>query len=408
MAPPTRRYLIFLVTLMGLVALMDQYLSTVKTSAIPYILSEFNITAERFSWIESLFLGATFLIFLLNGLNDLIGRKWSILILLLMMGLSSLAMVWFTPTLILFMIFYTLVTFTTVSNMWSIPISEESPDTRRARLVSLVYVIGLLPLQALLPPLLLNVFGLNWKWMYGIMFIMMLPVFILWLFMHETNRYRVIQDEQRRGLRKRHFYGLGVIDRRDLRYILISAAVWICWLVNSFIHYWAGYYFMNLHGYSLSQWSLVLLVSLLMAILGGVTGGWIMDRLGRQATLVIGCIGLCITMAMLGFAEGFLLPISAALTGFFISLTYSWIMVFIPEIFPTERRGSCMGWTTMIARIAYVAGPAFAAVLLKVFPSMDWFWVIGGLVMLIPIGIVALVQPVETRVKPLEVIEVER
>ncbi len=408
MAPPTRRYLIFLVTLMGLVALMDQYLSTVKTSAIPYILSEFNITAERFSWIESLFLGATFLIFLLNGLNDLIGRKWSILILLLMMGLSSLAMVWFTPTLILFMIFYTLVTFTTVSNMWSIPISEESPDTRRARLVSLVYVIGLLPLQALLPPLLLNVFGLNWKWMYGITFIMMLPVFILWLFMQETNRYRVIQDEQRRGLRKRHFYGLGVIDRRDLRYILISAAVWICWLVNSFIHYWAGYYFMNLHGYSLSQWSLVLLVSLLMAILGGVTGGWIMDRLGRQATLVIVCIGLCITMAMLGFAEGFLLPISAALTGFFISLTYSWIMVFIPEIFPTERRGSCMGWTTMIARIAYVAGPAFAAVLLKVFPSMDWFWVIGGLVMLIPIGIVALVQPVETRVKPLEVIEVER
>jgi len=403
-----RSYLIFLVIFMGLVAVMDQYISTVKTTAIPYILQEYGLTAERFSWVESLFLAATFLIFLLNGLNDLIGRRWAILVLILMMGFSSIAIVWFTPNFTLFMVFYTVATFTTVSNMWTIPISEEAPDMRRARLVSIVYVIGLLPLQALLPPLLLNVFKLDWKWMYGVMFIMMLPVLILWLFMHETNRYRLIQAEQRQGIRKRHFYGVGVIDRRDVRYIIISASVWICWLLNSFIHYWAGYYFMNIHGYSLSQWSFVLLASLLMAILGGVTGGWIMDHIGRRTALVLGCVGLTVTMSILGFAEGALLPISAALTGFFVSLTYTWIVVYVPEIFPTERRGSCMGWTTTLARLAYVTGPALAAILLRAFPQMEWFWVIGGLIMLLPIGIIALVQPAETRVKPLEVIEVER
>jgi len=122
----------------------------------------------------------------------------------------------------------------------------------------------------------------------------------------------------------------------------------------------------------------------------------------------LGCVGLTVTMSILGFAEGALLPISAALTGFFISLTYTWIVVYVPEIFPTERRGSCMGWTTTLARLAYVAGPALAAILLRAFPQMEWFWVIGGLIMLLPIGIIALVQPAETRVKPLEVIEVER
>lgn len=403
-----RRSLIFLVVLMGLVAIMDQYISTIKTTAIPYILQEYGLTAEHFSWVESIFLTATFFIFLLNGLVDLIGRKGSILVLLLLMGFSSIAIVMFTPSFNMFMLFYTLATFTTVSNMWTIPISEEAPAAQRARLVSVVYVIGLLPLQALLPPLLLNVFKVDWKWMYGVMFIFMLPVLFLWLFMQETDRYRVIREERRQGRRKRHFFGLGVINRRDVRYIAISASVWSCWLINSYIYYWAGYYFMNIHGYSLSQWSLVLLASLLMAILGGVTGGWLMDHIGRRSALVLGCLGLTISMSTLGFAEGFLLPLAAATSGYFISLTYSWIVVYMSEIFPTERRGSCMGWTTTLARVSNIAGPALAAVLLGAFPKMEWFWVIGGLVMLLPIGITALVRPAETRVKPLEVIEIER
>lgn len=403
-----RRYLIFLMALMGIVAIMDQYLSTVKTTALPYILEEYNLTADQFSWMESLFLAVTFLIFLLNGLTDLIGRKFAILVLVLLMGFASLGLVLFTPSIGMFMVFYTLVTFATVSNMWTIPISEEAPDARRARLVSIVYVIGLLPLQAILPPLLLGTFNLDWKWMYGIVFFFMLLVLPLWLFMHETQRYQVVKDERRAGKRKSHIFGLGVIDRRDFRYILISAAIWICWLMNSFIHYWAGYYFMTIKGYTLNSWSLVLLATLLMAILGGVSAGWIMDRIGRRTTLIIGCLGLTITMSMLGFVSGVLLPITAALTGFFVSFSYSWIVVYVPEIFPTECRGTCLGWTTTIARVAYVIGPAFAAILLRFFPTMQWYWVFGSLIMLLPIVIVSLVQPAETRMKTLEVIELER
>lgn len=401
-------YLIYLVIFMGLVAVMDQYLSTVKTTAIPYILQEYNLTAERFSWLESIFLGATFLIFLLNGLTDLIGRRFAILMLLLLMGTSALGIVVATPSLMLFMVFYTLVTFTTVSNMWTIPISEEAPDSRRARLVSVVYVIGLIPLQAILPPLLINTLNLSWKWVYGVMFLFMLPVLVMWFFMRETERYNVIRRERREGVRRQHLFGLGVMDRRDMRYILISAAIWICWLANSFMHFWAGYYFMNIKGYSLSQWSLVLLLTLIMAIIGGVSSGYIMDRIGRRAALVVGCLGLTVTMSLLGFAPGILLPITATLTGFFVSFSYTWVVVYVPEIFPTERRGSCMGWTTTVARIAYVIGPAFAAILLRAFPDMKGFWVAGGLIMLLPIGIVSLFQPSETRVKALEAIELER
>ncbi|HHD80358.1 MAG TPA: hypothetical protein ENK99_01930, partial [Campylobacterales bacterium] len=100
--------------------------------------------------------------------------------------------------------------------------------------------------------------------------------------MKETGRYATVQAERRAGTRKHHFYGLGVIDKRDLRYIAFSASIWLSWLVYSFLYFWAGYYFMTIKGYTLGQWSIVLLATLIMAMIGGITAGSIMDRIGRK------------------------------------------------------------------------------------------------------------------------------
>jgi len=404
----SRNYLVYLIIFMGLVAVLDQYISMIKTTAITYIIEEYRIDAKTFSWYEALYLAPTFLIFLLNGLNDIIGRKFSILVLVLLMGLSTLGIVLFTPTLHLFMVFYAIAMFTTVSNMWSIPVSEESPASKRARYVSIVYVIGLIPLQAILPPLLMDVMGLSWKWMYGVTFVMMIPALVMWFFMRETGRYEVVKAERRAGTRKNHLFGLGVIDRHDVRYILIAASIWLSWLVYQFLYFWAGYYFMDLHGYTLGQWSMVLLASLVMAIIGGVSAGTIMDRIGRKPAFIGGCVGLAMTLVVLGFGRGWVLPIAAAITGFFTSFTYTWIVVYVPEVFPTERRGACMGWTTTVARISYVVGPILAAILLDVFPTMEWFWVIAAVIILIPIAIMRFANPYETKTHELEEIEHKR
>ena len=83
-------------------------------------------------------------------------------------------------------------------------------------------------------------------------------------------------------------------------------------------------------------------------------------------------------------------------------------MVYIPEIFPTERRGTCIGWTTTIARISYVVGPLLVGFFLKLFPTMEWFWVVAAGLMLLPIAIVLFFNPAETRVLELEEIETDR
>ena len=403
-----KKYMVTLIILMGLVALLDQYISMIKTTAIPFAIEEYGITASEFSWYEALYLATTFGIFILNGLNDIIGRKFSILVLTLMMGLSSLAIVFFTPSFHLFMIFYTLAMFTTVSNMWSIPISEESPADKRAKYVSIVYVIGLIPLQAILPPILQNVLGLSWKWMYGVTFILMLPTLVLWFKMQETQRFAKIQEERRKGERKKHFYGLGVINKQDLRYIAIASSIWLCWLVYSMLYFWAGYYFMTVKGYTLNQWSLTLLATLIMAIIGGLSSGAIMDRFGRKPAFVVGCVSLSLVLLLLGFGKGWLLPAAAIITGYFTSFTYTWIVVYVPEVFPTERRGACMGWTTTVARVSYVVRPILAAILLDVSPTMEWFWVVAAVIVLIPIAIILSVNPYETKTKELEEIEIKR
>jgi MFS family permease len=110
----------------------------------------------------------------------------------------------------------------------------------------------------------------------------------------------------------------------------------------------------------------------------------------------------------MGFTSGMVLNIVTVLSGFFTSLTYSWIVVYIPEVFPTERRGTCMGWTTTLARVSYVVGPALAGVLLDTFPTMEWFWVVAGLIMLIPVGIVTVTKLYETKTLELEEIETGR
>ena len=404
--PRSRGYIGYLAVLMTIIALMDWYISTIKMTALPSILKEYNMTPAQFSWTESLFLIPTFLVFLLNGLNDIIGRKWSVLILMLLMGTSCISIVYFTPSFFMFMTFYAVAMLTTVSNMWAIPIGEESKAANRGKMVGLVYTLGMIPLSALLPSLLVDKLGLDWRWMYGVMFFMMMVGIILWFFMKETARYEQIKAERKAGTRKEHIFGVGVITKGDIKYIAIGALMWICWLLDQFLFFWAGHYFMNIKGLTLQQWTYgVLLLAMLGTIAGGFVGGWLLDKIGRKVTWVIGCLGMAVSMAPIGFLPDSLVRIAVISGGFFMGFSYAWIVVFIPEIFPTDRRGSCLGWTTTITRISYVLGPVVAAVLLTLSPNMEWFWVVTGAIMIIPAVSLLLIKPYETKNKELEEIE---
>ena len=81
----------FLVTYMGLIALVDNYLSLIETDATLSISTWFGYADDTFilKWI-GIFGVVAFLVFVIGGLADFWGRKIGMLILLILMGGSAL------------------------------------------------------------------------------------------------------------------------------------------------------------------------------------------------------------------------------------------------------------------------------------------------------------------------------
>ena len=65
----------------------------------------------------------------------------------------------------------------TTSNLWEVPISEEAPAKTRGLYGSAAFLIGVIPLYAILGTNFIDNFG--WRWGYGTMFFLMILLLIL-------------------------------------------------------------------------------------------------------------------------------------------------------------------------------------------------------------------------------------
>ena len=92
---------------------------------------------------------------------------------------------------------------------------------------------------------------------------------------------------------------------------------------------------------------------------------------------------------------------------FFMAMVLAWIYVYLAEIFTTEVRSTSIGVCVTGARLGYVFGPLLASLLTSLFPTMNGFWIVGGLLMIAPL-LTLFAKPLETRGKTLEDIEVQR
>jgi MFS family permease len=142
----------------------------------------------------------------------------------------------------------------------------------------------------------------------------------------------------------------------------------------------------------------------LMILLGAILSGIIMDRVSRKVTLIVSCLGSVLGFVLLGVTGS---PIAMWIAYLSMAIVFTWIMVYFTEVFRTEIRTIGMGIAALGSRLSYVLGPLLAAVMLNAFPDMVMFWIIPGLLMIIPLFILFL-KPYETKGKTLEEIQEER
>lgn len=403
----SKGYMIFLIVIMGLVSQLDSWLSLIEATAIPEILNEFwpsvtnEVARSEFAFLQGLFGIIVFAVFFIGWFSDAYGRKKGIRVLTLTMGIPAILIVFISVNIYTFLILYSLVIMGTTSNLWEIPISEESPPEKRGLYGSLAFLIGVIPLYAILGNRI--IYAIDWRWGYGVMFILMIVILLLTLKMKETQRW--IDTSASREKRLGVMEALRKIEKKDKKYILIATIVYLVWTISfKMATSWGGEYFQTVQGLTPEAWTTVLTIAGLLLPVSAFISGIMLDKFGRNLVLVMGSIGSVVSLIGLGMTG---LQYFYWGAFFFMAAVLAWIYVYLAEIFPTEIRTTSVGVCVTGARLGYVVGPLIASALLAIFPVMDGFWIVAGALMIIPL-LTLLAKPFETKGKVLEVIEEER
>lgn len=404
----SKNYLIFLVLVMGLVSSMDTWLSMIETKAIPNILDEWwpaiadEVARSEFATLQGIFGIIVFGVFFIGWYADAYGRRKGMMILALIMGVPALMIVFLTADLYVFLLIYSILIMGTTSNLWEIPISEEAPAKTRGMYGSAAFLIGVIPLWAILGPIIIDSYG--WRWGYGVMFFMMIILFILLYFVKDPQRWKATEearDKKRLGIME----ALRKLRPEDRKYIVIATLVYLTWTISfKMATTFGGEYFTGPLGLTDAEFNSILTIAGLLLPVSALISGIMLDKIGRKVVLILGSLGSTICYLGLGLTG---MPTFYWGMYFFMSMVLAWIYVYLAEIFPTEVRATSVGVCVTGARLGYVVGPIMSGVLLAMFADMAGFWIVGGLLMLIPLIALA-AKPLETRGKTLEEIEVER
>ena len=399
---PTRSgsYMTFLVIIMGLASQMDSWLSLIETKAVPGIIATYGVALPDFLFWQGIFGVIVVGVFFIGWFSDALGRRKGMMALILVMGVPTILIVFAAVNLFVFLLFYSIIIMGTTSNLWEVPITEEAPPERRGLLGSIAFLIGVIPLYAILGTRIIDAIG--WQWGYGIMFFMMIALMVMLIFMKEPQRW-----VDTAGKRER----LGVIEAlrkmkpQDRRYILIATVVYLAWTIAfKMATTLGGQFFVDVVGLLDTEFNTILTIAGLLLPVSALISGILLDKVGRNLVLVVGSLGSVVCLAALGLTQ---VAIFYQLAYFFMAMVLAWIYVYLAEIFATEVRTTSIGVCVTGARFGYVVGPLLSSFLVGAFPTMDGLWVFAGILMIIPL-FTLLAKPLETKGKTLEEIEEER
>ena len=137
------------------------------------------------------------------------------------------------------------------------------------------------------------------------------------------------------------------------------------------------------------------------AICGYIGLGFLADRFGRKPIVMIFfAASLVLTFALYKWTTDLnLLLLVAAANGFFTLGQYSWMSVWLPELFPTRMRATGMAFTFNAPRFIAFMGPLFAGMLIAQFGGFSGMAVAFSFIYILGFIVVPFLP--ETKGKPL-------
>lgn len=362
---------------------------------------------------------------LLGGvLADYIGRKrmmiFAIIAYSVMTGLSALAWDWMSFVALRFLVGIA------IGSEWSTGASmtaEVWPDHARGKGAGLMQCgLGIGFFVASFAWLFIGAMGPGaWRWMYVLGIVPAL--FTLWIrggidkskLWERTNAQRQAAIERRKSgaalradeqeLARFTMAGLfatPAIRRQTIIVFLMSLTTTVGWWgISTWVPPFIGSVAAK-SGLTGPQWaSYAGMAYTTGSIIGYAAFGFLADAFGRKpVTIVYMVLALVLTPVLfLGTQDLSLLLVLALLNAIFSNGQYSWMPVWLPELYPTRMRATAMAFAFNAPRFVAFLGPLFAGQLIVYFGGFGYAATIIAMIYIV--GLVAVLFLPETNGRPL-------
>lgn len=202
----------------------------------------------------------------------------------------------------------------------------------------------------------------------------------------------------------------GIGDLFSGRYVRRTAMLWILWFGVVLTYYGIFVFIPTLlveRGLSVVRSNEFFFLSTLAQVPGYFSAAWLVDRVGRKATLIAFLVGTAV--AAFGFGTSGLGPdanvvgpafVWAALLSFFDLGAWGVVYTFAPELYPTALRATGTGAAAAVGRLGGIAGPFLTPVLVVAVGQGATFALFTGVLLLTAAAVYLLAE--ETRGRSLE------
>ncbi len=429
---PIGKFHYMLLLVIGLGWMFD----AMDTGLISFILAkmseDWQMTAEHKSWVVSIgFIGMAIGAICSGALADRFGRKTVFALTLVIYSLATAACA-FAPNLTWLLVFRFIVG---LGLGGQLPVavtlvSEYIPAHVRGRFIVLLesfWGLGWL-VAALVSRFVIPDFG--WQAAFLIGGIPAFYAIVIWKYVPESipfliqrgridEAHALVKDiEKKCGVQVIEIFQVqAIVEKPSLSFSQLWSGVlarrtlmlWLIWFGIVFSYYGIFTWLPSLlvkQGYTIVQSFEYVLMMILAQLPGYIAAAWLVEKLGRKATLA-GFIGMCALSAyFFGQADSVTdIMIWGCFMSFFNLGAWGVLYTYTPEQYPTHIRAFGSGWAGAIGRIGGIAAP-FAVTHLMVFPQGFSYVFTMFTVVLVAVALIILVLGEETKGKRLESMDV--
>ncbi|MFX1571671.1 MAG: MFS transporter [Promethearchaeota archaeon] len=366
----SKSYFKYLILVLMLVQIIDSY-ATVFPGAIPSaIAAEFlsgkpvNVQNSIMALASGIVSIGMYFLFFSQYLSDKFGRKKMLAVTVLGMAIASLGM-FLSVNYIMYMVFIFFLSFFFSSDVWLIYINEEAKPNKRAMYSNIILMAGLIgPIIMVISRFIfITETEPFWRGMTFLPMIIGFPLFFIILFsLKETSRYQMMKESG--TIKSRSFKEdiVSIFQTENRKpYIMILLIVFIRGISGTAIGLFEKY-IRDVGTLTQDQVSVVFLLTVFAVIIAYSMNGFLADRIGRKPLLYLWSFlaPTSVLTWVLG-AHNTKYAFYLVLLGYSLTHISTWgaigmIRLLTLEMLPTDRRGTGVGFRSLIGSIGGTVG----------------------------------------------------